>query len=86
MRLGEYEAAVQNFRTQDGLKKKGDPIARYNVACAYALQNKRLEAMKWLEAATDAGCEDFKHSLQDPDLANLHDYPAFQQMCGGSAE
>lgn len=84
LRLGEYEAAAEVFKGQSQLGYLPG-IARYNVACAYALMNDREAALDWLHAATTAGWKDFQYAREDPDLANLWDDPDFQRMYGSRA-
>jgi len=47
----------------------------YNLACAYALQGKKAQALDWLEKAADAGFTDFIHIAHDTDLDALRDLP-----------
>ncbi|MFQ5655570.1 MAG: tetratricopeptide repeat protein [Planctomycetota bacterium] len=86
LRLGRYELAVEHFRR--ALAYRGDdPYTHYNLACAYALSEREIEALEELEAAIDAGFRDLEHISNDPDLEGLRELPRFQELLdeiGGS--
>ncbi|HUR27182.1 MAG TPA: hypothetical protein VM509_03285 [Planctomycetota bacterium] len=52
--------------------------ARYNTACALALQGKREPALDELERAVAAGFNDAKTMAADSDLASVHGDPRFE--------
>ena len=59
---------------------KNDPVVHYNLACSYALMNKKDEAFKSLERAIELGYGDMVHLKKDSDLKNLHDDPRFATL------
>jgi Zn-dependent protease len=59
----------------------GDPNAAYNVACAFARENRFEEGIEWLERAVKAGFDNFELLATDPDIEALRTAPAFQSIC-----
>ena len=57
-----------------------NPVWRYNLACALAVQKRQAEALEALNRAVDLGFRDTRAIAGDEDLASLHDLPAFQQL------
>jgi tetratricopeptide (TPR) repeat protein len=49
----------------------------YTIACAYALMNKRGEAIKWLEEAAETGFPCYPLFEKDANLDNLREDPRF---------
>ncbi|HNY67078.1 MAG TPA: hypothetical protein PKM41_16750, partial [Deltaproteobacteria bacterium] len=45
----------------------------YNIACLYAKQDKRNEAVSWLREAVHRGFRDWELIMNDPDLNNIRD-------------
>jgi serine/threonine protein kinase/tetratricopeptide (TPR) repeat protein len=52
----------------------------YHIACAYALMNKKEEAIKWLESAADNGFPCYVLFATDHNLDSLRQHPRFQQF------
>src|SRR5262249_9856093 len=50
----------------------------YSIASAYALMNKRAEALQWLEKAAADGFPCYPFYERDPNLKNLRDDPRFK--------
>ena len=48
-----------------------DAISLYNLACCYALDNRKVEALHTISRSAEAGWSDSTHALTDPDLAVL---------------
>lgn len=61
----------------------------YNLACMYARQNKKQEAVKYLKAAVDKGFGSWELLQTDPDMANIRDTEFFRdlmrQQAGGTS-
>lgn len=57
-----------------------NPVWRYNLACALALQNRPAEAMASLDQAVRLGYRDDKLIADDTDLTSLRQLPAFQEL------
>eukprot|EP00897_Mesotaenium_endlicherianum_P010582 jgi/Mesen1/9552/ME000640S08903 len=70
---GDYEGAMLRFETLLGLQPESREVGvtNYNVACCYSKLNKIEAGLIALEAAMEAGFEDYKTIRTDPDLANL---------------
>jgi len=78
-RRGDYEKGLEIDARLVKLLPD-DPIARYNLACSFALIEKKEEAFASLEAAVRMGYREFEHLKKDPDLNILHDDPRFQAL------
>jgi len=52
----------------------------YHIACAYALMNRKEEAIKWLESAADNGFPCYVLFATDHNLDSLRQHPRFQQF------
>jgi eukaryotic-like serine/threonine-protein kinase len=52
----------------------------YHIACAYALMNKREEAIKWLESAADNGFPCYELFADDRNLNNLRQDARFNAL------
>jgi hypothetical protein len=59
--------------------KTGNAGAAYNVACAHSRLRQIELAFTWLEKARDAGFDDKNQIREDPDLANLRNYPDWEK-------
>lgn len=57
-----------------------DPTAHYNLACSLALKGRVADAVRELRAAVSFGYKDYHWMRNDPDLSELHDYPAFIEL------
>ncbi|WP_269525385.1 tetratricopeptide repeat protein [Coraliomargarita parva] len=57
-----------------------DPVAHYNLACSLTLKDRRADAVKVLRDAISLGYKDFEWMRNDPDLADLQDYPGYRQL------
>lgn len=79
--------------TQKGLYQRGlevdqqlvrlrphDPVARYNLACSYALLNCNRPALEALRKAIELGFRNRRLLQGDPDLNSVRDDPAYQQL------
>jgi predicted esterase len=54
-----------------------NPVAQYNLACTYALNGNRHEALHWLGRAAAGGFLSLSHLDADPDLDDIRDLPGF---------
>jgi tetratricopeptide (TPR) repeat protein len=72
------EPAVEAFRRALDLRYR-TPTTMYNLACAYALMDRRDEAFSWLFKALDAGFPAEGMLRSDDDLDNLRGDPRFRQ-------
>jgi tetratricopeptide (TPR) repeat protein len=72
------EPAAEAFRRALDLRYR-TPTTMYNLACAYALMDRRDEAFSWLFKALDAGFQAEGRLRSDDDLDNLRGDPRFRQ-------
>lgn len=57
-----------------------DDLVFYNLACSFALLNRKEEALEALEQAVKLGYDDFVHMKKDPDLKCLRGDPRFLSL------
>ena len=57
-----------------------DARVHYNLACSYALTDKKAKALETLQAALDLGFEDLELLRNDEDLATLRAEPEFKEI------
>ena len=57
-----------------------NPKAFYNLACIYALANKKKEAVAALKKAVDKGYDRWHYIKNDPDLKNIQDTDYFKNL------
>lgn len=82
------ELYTRSRRYKEGLKldrklvklRPENPTAHYNLACSYALLERRAEAVQSLKDAIGKGYNDFKWMIQDQDLKGLHNYANFKKI------
>lgn len=55
-------------------------VGHYNLACSFALKRRSQEAIEALRNALEKGYRDFSWIMEDPDLRNLHEDPAFSAL------
>ena len=55
-------------------------VSHYNLACSHALKRNVGDAIDSLRGALERGYDDFDWLMKDPDLAGLHDHPAFSAL------
>lgn len=62
-----------------------DAGVRYNVACLYALEGRRDEALACLAECVRLGFGNREWIERDPDLASLRDAPEYERLVRGDA-
>ncbi len=77
--LKNYEQAIKAFEEADRLQYARWQ-ARYNIACGYALMNKKEEAFHWLDKTLEVGFSQMALLESDTDLANLRGDERFQHV------
>jgi len=60
--------------------------AAYNLAATFALQDRRPEALQWVETTLSFDPTESAMMEKDPDLANLHNEPEFQKLIDTARE
>jgi len=75
-------------RVADGLRvdkrlvklRPEDPLAHYNLACSFALLNRREQSLRTLRKAIELGYRDFRYIREDHDLDSIRQDPRFRQL------
>jgi serine/threonine-protein kinase len=55
----------------------------YDIACIYALEGKKVEAIKWLRTTADTGMPNYALFARDPHLDRIRSDPSFVQFMAG---
>jgi Flp pilus assembly protein TadD len=79
MKLGNIPRALK-FATMSLTLEPDDPLILYNVACMYALMDKREEALAHLERAVRNGFGHAESMANDPDLGSIRRTPWFHAI------
>ena len=82
MKLGNIPRALE-FATISLSIEPDDPLILYNVACMYALMDKREDALAHLERAITNGFSHKESLANDPDLDSIRKTPWFQAIAQG---
>ena len=75
----EYAKAIAKYEEILKAEPK-DPMALYNVACAYALTGNRTNALERLRKSVEEGFVSFAHIERDPDLDSLRQEEAYKAL------
>ena len=78
-RLGEASEGLEWARRALDIDPT-DAGVRYNVACLFALDGKRQEALECLEECQRLGFRNMDWIKRDPDLASLYGEPRFERL------
>lgn len=76
---GEINKGLEMDLKAIALKPK-NALARYNLACSYALSGALENALKTLEKAIDLGYNDLDWLMKDTDLDPLRELHAFKKL------
>jgi Flp pilus assembly protein TadD len=84
--LGDHY--TQRGRFTDGLQideklaqlEPANPVVFYNLACSYSLTQEFDRAVAALHRAIELGYRDFTWLAKDPDLKNLREQPAYEEI------
>jgi len=77
--LNQIPAALRAYQKADSLHF-APAQTRYNIACAYALQNDKGKSIQALAGAINAGFKNIQQLSTDPDLDNIRNEPEFQEL------
>ena len=77
---GDLDKAIEIHKKAATFGGRFQPVATYNLACAYSLQNKADEAFAALEQAIDLGFNNAQQLTVDSDLDNLRDDERFVKI------
>lgn len=69
--LSRYDEAIISFTIASEFHSSRPELSLYNIACIYSIQNKKNEALDYLERAIDRGYNNFNYIENDTDLKNL---------------
>ena len=83
-KLGNIPRALE-FAAKSLSIEPDDPLILYNVACLYALIDKREEALGYLERAVTNGFGHRESMANDPDLDSIRKTPWFQAIAQAMA-
>ncbi len=83
-KLGNIPRALE-FAAKSLSIAPDDPLVLYNVACLYALTDKREEALGYLERAVTNGFGHKQSMANDPDLDSIRKTPWFQTIAKAMA-
>lgn len=76
---GSHGKAIDSYMQAIRLGYR-EPVATYNIACAYARLDQKDAALDWLDRAVKVGFEVGHYLRQDDDLDNLRSDPRFRKM------
>jgi thioredoxin-like negative regulator of GroEL len=74
------EAEIPNVLSKHSAKDPRYHHAAYDIACIYALQGKKDEAIKWLRDAAANGFPCYPLFERDPNLNRIRQAPEFIQF------
>ena len=77
----EVPRAIQLFQRAVQLYPER-PTAYYNLACAFSIQGKPEDSVKYLRLAFERGFNDLAHMSRDMDLDGIRNTPAYRQARG----
>jgi hypothetical protein len=78
----QYREAAMAYRKAFTFLGKTPPDDRYNMACSWALAGSKDSALYQLDyLATKANYKDYKHLLEDTDLASLYTDKRWEALC-----
>ena len=77
--LGRLEEALGVHKKASEFEGVGH-IAAYNVACVYALKDKKDLAFEWIEKAVKKGFRGVDYLKEDPDLDSIRSDPRFEAI------
>lgn len=84
-----YEAFLVELgksKLSDGIKKREEMSARYNLACSHAVLGKKDKALDELAKSIDLGFKEWKHLDEDKDFASIKDDEAFKKVVAAGKE
>ena len=77
---GKHEAAGKQLTDRVKVAAAADHDVAYWLASAYLLQGRQVLALQWLQKAIELGNENYLWFESDPNWADLHKDPRFQEM------
>jgi tetratricopeptide (TPR) repeat protein len=80
----KFDDAVFFLNTALQLRPRYKAELVYDLACAYAREGKKSEALAKLKESIDLGFHDHEHILADPDLAGVKEEAGFKKLMAES--
>ncbi|HKE60416.1 MAG TPA: tetratricopeptide repeat protein, partial [Pyrinomonadaceae bacterium] len=80
---GQHTKANEQLTHKVRLVAEADYDISYWLASAYLLQGRQVEALRWLETAIRLGNENYRWFEADPNWADMHADPRFQEIIKG---
>jgi serine/threonine-protein kinase len=77
---GKHELANKQITERVKLAAASDHDIAYWLASAYLLQGRQVLALEWLQKAINLGNDNYLWFESDPNWADLHNDPRFQEM------
>ena len=77
--MREYEKAIATFQQLIAITPD-NPALYYNIACVYGQQNRKDDAVAWLEKAINHGYDNWTHLQSDTDLAVVRQTAYYQKL------
>jgi len=79
VRVNRAEQGIRELEKAIMLRPNDSNIL-YNAACTYGIIGNKVEALKHLKQAEEAGYSNVSWAARDPDLTCLHDDPEFKSL------
>ena len=79
MQRSDYRTAVSFFKKIVEIQPS-HASAYYNIACIYALENQKGEALSYFEEALKNGFTNWSHIMSDGDLQNIRGTGGFKRL------
>jgi len=77
--LNKFDSAIVYLEKAVRLSPK-NANTHYQLACSYALNNQKEQAVRYLQLAIDKGFKDYESLITDPDLNGLKNYQPFNDL------
>lgn len=77
---GHFEEAIRHLSEAVHIQPHGAVPACYNLACIYARQNMKEEAIIWLKKAVDGGFNRWDLLINDKDMENIREDPYYRDL------
>jgi len=81
---GKTGLAIQHYREAIRINPVVTPIAYYNMACIYALQNMVEQSIACLDKAINSGFHDWHLVKTDNDLQNIRGTSSYKKLISGN--
>lgn len=76
--LNQYDKAIEAYTK--AVEINNNPVAMYNLACAYAKSGNKDKALDWLDTSVGKGFAQLDQLKTDKDLSSLHSEAKFTEI------